>query len=207
MTTLIDRADPSLPAEILARLPQADEAATRNMQHISEVLRPVQARFDARLSALLESDKSKKRKLRALLTLADEVATAAAPHAACKKGCTHCCHIPVAMTQTEANLIAERISRTAQPVPPSDANPSEREYGYHLPCTFLKDGRCGIYEHRPFACRVHFNLDDDDLLCRLLPGMPVPVPYLNVMPLQQAYVEICDPEGLADIRQFFPPRP
>jgi hypothetical protein len=110
------------------------------------------------------------------------------------------------MTQSEANLIAERISRTAQPVPPSDAKVSDREYGYHMPCTFLKEGSCGIYNHRPFACRVHLNLDDDDLLCRLLPGVPVPVPHLNVTPLMKAYVEICDAEGLADIRQFFPPR-
>ena len=202
MKTLVDQADRALPAEILARLPRAEEAATRNLKQVSAALRPEQARFDVRLTALLESDDSKKRKLRGPLGLADKIAAAVAPHAVCKKGCTHCCHIPVAMTQTEANLIAEQIGRIAQPVPPSDAQVSGREYGYHVPCTFLKDGNCSIYERRPFACRVHLNLDDDKLLCRLLPGIPVPVPYFNSTHLRRAYVEICDSEALADIRQF-----
>lgn len=125
------------------------------------------------------------------------------PASACKKGCSHCCHIPVAVSDLEASVIGKRI--WMRPHTPSYAQaPSERAYGYNHPCPFLTAGVCSIYAHRPFACRVHFNMDRDDLLCRLLPDMLVPVPYADMRQLQQAYVMLEPNARLADVREFFP---
>ena len=71
-------------------------------------------------------------------------------------------------------------------------------------CPFLVDGSCSIYAHRPMACRTHLNLDDDDLLCRLVPGIKVPVPYADATQLKAFYLAAQPNAELADIREFFP---
>ena len=49
------------------------------------------------------------------------------------------------------------------------------------------------------------NMDKDDLLCRLVPGSSIPVPYLDTTPLLFAQVQIDPSSERADIRQWFPP--
>ena len=74
------------------------------------------------------------------------------------------------------------------------------------PCPFLKQGECSVYEHRPFACRTHLSLDDDDLLCQLIEGVDVPVPYANATMPYGVFLAAQPNEQLADIREF-PVRP
>jgi len=39
-------------------------------------------------------------------------------------------------------------------------------------CIFLRDGRCSIYDHRPWICRTYpFMLHDDDLVVSECPGL------------------------------------
>lgn len=73
-----------------------------------------------------------------------------------------------------------------------------------LPCPFLRDSQCSAYEHRPFACRTHVTLDDDDLLCKLRPGQTVPMPYANTKRPWALFLGLQPGEILADIREFFP---
>lgn len=43
-------------------------------------------------------------------------------------------------------------------------------------CIFLRDGRCSIYDHRPWICRTYpFMLHDDDLVVSECPGLGTPL--------------------------------
>jgi hypothetical protein len=57
------------------------------------------------------------------------------------------------------------------------------------------------------ACRLLLNLDDDALLCELIPGQTVPVPYANSEQLKMLYLMANVASPLADIRDFFPTTP
>ena len=201
--TLLEMAKPALPQAQRERLPQAQAHAERAADRVNADLAPRMPEFRQRFSALQTGPDSKMRRLVKIRALADDMGAAAADHAACRKGCSHCCHIPVAMLQVEADLIGRAIGVTPRQLKKS-VSPEERGFGYHMPCPFLKDNACSIYEHRPLSCRVHFNLDADPLLCELLPEVTVPVPLMNMTPVQTVYIATLRNEKLGDIRDFFP---
>lgn len=117
--------------------------------------------------------------------------------APCEKGCSACCHIPVAVSRTEAAHIAKRSGRPMNSKPAgaihlaqqleemnsekaatrsdvsADSNQLSRDastqWQVHTgtPCPFLSDDACSIWEDRPLACRSYFTLDRDNLLCQL----------------------------------------
>ncbi len=139
--------------------------------------------------------------------------------AACRKGCCHCCHIPVVAFSSEAGILARVTGRTlhepavedsilvrdllSDRIPMEFKLPSfDRHDG--MPCPFLRDGACTVYEHRPLICRTHFNLDDDDLLCRVIPGKPGMVPYADANAILAASLTILIDDRIADIRDYFP---
>ena len=137
--------------------------------------------------------------------------------AACRRGCAHCCHIAVTMTDVEAREIGQRIGRPPAIVAGAPStqemleHPEVRvpggpgsEAGYDAPCPFLKAHECSIYEHRPMACRTQLNMDVDALLCELRPGGPIPVPYANATQLKSLYVLAQPAARWADVRAFFP---
>lgn len=144
-----------------------------------------------------------------LWKIAEMMAPAIAGSTGCIKGCSHCCYLAVPVTSIEADLIGKRIGRV-----PADQGPSSSgqlapfKASYRTPCTFLRDGMCSIYDNRPLACRIHFNLDIDDLLCRL-GDAPVSVPYLSKSAFIDLELRIAfDNESLtvADVREWFPTR-
>ncbi|SAI73123.1 Flagellin N-methylase [Bordetella ansorpii] len=135
--------------------------------------------------------------------------------AACRRGCAHCCHLPLLITSAEARLLAEANARPmtmpAKAIPLRDLldadvleNLDARE-GKTTPCPFLgAEGQCTSYAQRPAACRTHINLDDDDLLCRIVEGETVHAPYADARPLQALILMLQQDEFLADVREFFP---
>ena len=140
--------------------------------------------------------------------------------AACRKGCSHCCNTPVTISGIEADLIGRHAgiapARPAQSVRLQDfenledAMPALAAISGQVdpsPCPFLRDGACSVYDVRPMACRLLVNLDDDDLLCQLVPGQAIPVPYANGQQLKGFFILAQPAAPLADIRTFFPSQP
>ncbi|MGF6792788.1 YkgJ family cysteine cluster protein [Paraburkholderia sp. 35.1] len=128
-------------------------------------------------------------KIEALWQAVDEIGALAAPYSACRKGCSHCCHIPVLLPAQEAALIGHRIGVAPAKVTGVTAKDAVRS-GYDNPCPFLKDDACSIYESRPLACRQQVNMDSDALLCELVGDEATKVPYLNLMDYNTALVYI-----------------
>jgi Fe-S-cluster containining protein len=81
---------------------------------------------------------------------------------------------------------------------------SQRQQFTGVPCTFLVAGKCSIYADRPLVCRTLVNMDSVSLLCELVPGASVPVPYLNSTEFQGYFAYLTRTEQYADIREWFP---
>lgn len=194
----------SLPADVQERLPLARAHAQRMVDQVAARQAKEQPRWALRLTALQRSQRNVEHRLHELRDLTVDATREISKSAACRKGCNHCCHIPVALTMSEARLIGKRIGIKPEELEAGTVN-TEREYGEDLPCPFLVQGECAIYAHRPLACQWHFNLDKDALLCQLIPGQSVPVFLANMRPYQEVYVRMCGNDALADIRKFFPP--
>lgn len=146
-----------------------------------------------------------------ILDLLGRFSDAASPYVACKRGCNHCCHIQVAITGVEAQLLGSKIGVRPAKLNPPQLRPRD-SFGYNTPCTFLENGECSIYEHRPFACRNHSSFEMTDEACRLTnsdgsprqggklltPEFPGVKEALNVV------VNLVGKTEYADIRDYFP---
>lgn len=149
---------------------------------------------------------SPKAKLNRYRKLADKIGNAVSPHSACKS-CSHCCNIAVTIPHIEAQAIGIVVGRK-----PAKGNlriggdhQETIDKNFRTPCPFLKRGRCSIYAERPIACRVHFNLAQDDYFCD--PAVPPSesfVANVNLTVLHAAMnMAFMDGEW-GDIRDFFP---
>lgn len=95
----------------------------------------------------------------------------------CKAGCSACCKQAVTLSVPEALAILEpllyepvrrmwylrstyqRITRQAKMCLDDQVN-VQTWFEKEIPCVFLKEDRCSIYEDRPAACRVHMVVSD-----------------------------------------------
>lgn len=203
--------DPTWPDDVRERWKTAGAVAQANVDAINDAMGDDKIiDLSRRLVQLPQSNQSTRSKVRALYQLVDEHASYATGRSACKKGCGHCCHIAVPISAVEAQMIGEATDIEPKPVTPAPLNGDAFgnirgfQWGYHNPCAFLKDGSCSIYEHRPLTCRAHFNLDQDELLCRIQStDIGHMVPYMDMSRYRYAYVRIVG-ANLTDIREFFP---
>lgn len=144
---------------------------------------------------------SRKRKLTQLML--DAVA-AVESEVVCRKGCSHCCHIPVMILAGEAERLAEATGRPMTGLPIRDPRTINRDAYMGEPCPFLVDNACSVYEVRPLACRLHHNLGYDPSVCD--------VSVVNVVPMfnsfrwfELGYAYLAgNKEAVGDIRDFFP---
>lgn len=91
---------------------------------------------------------------------------------ACSAGCAYCCHTRVEVLPHEALFIARQLrgtrsdgeqqqvlallqTRAAQTAGLS----REEHFRARIPCAFLVDSRCSIYEARPTLCRTYHSMD------------------------------------------------
>jgi len=146
-------------------------------------------------------------KLQEVLHMADKVSNHASPFIACARGCSHCCHVSVPISEYEARYIGENLG-----LKPASLKRSIRrnisEFSDKTPCPFLVDGECSVYAYRPLTCRMHVSFDIDNYWCRYenwdKPDAAVPRP--TISPLLTAYHQLAGKTEpiVADIRDFFP---
>lgn len=140
------------------------------------------------------------RKLRRLYRAMEEISAVIAPYVACRAGCTSCCHYAVHLYPLEAELIEKRTAhkRLAFPAPAGD---------FHgLPCPFLAQGRCGIYEDRPMSCRQHFALTNSAYWCEPTRSDQIQLPMVRLSAAAESFEKIVQKDGrmeALDIRQVF----
>ncbi|PNG48787.1 MULTISPECIES: YkgJ family cysteine cluster protein [unclassified Variovorax] len=135
---------------------------------------------------------------------------------ACSKGCSHCCHISLDISEAEARVIHKATGRRLDAKAGIAGEEAERGISERqkratgVACPFLsRVGTCTIYDVRPFNCRSHVNVDQDDLLCRLTTAEEdekvARVPYLEMRHYKASYRSILGSEQrFADIRGWFP---
>lgn len=160
-----------------------------------------------RLNQLLDENASSRSKFGKLTLLADEIASAVAPHAGCRDNCAACCHISVAISDHEAASIGAKVGLVPHRPPPNQEGEDLAKRYFRLPCPFVQDGRCSIYAHRPIACRLHFTLDKDAYFCQTtLEPDQSSVPNVDLTLFWHAYamLSIQLDTRFGDIRQFFP---
>lgn len=203
--SLLASADPDLPQELRDYLPESGVHARVNMERVStNFSKPIKA-LQLELNAMQKKTAPAQRLTR-LRFLAGEFTAIFAKESACNSGCSHCCHIDAMVPRSEAVLIAKATGKTlCEPVVKMNiADLNRRKDFTGVPCTLLVNGRCSIYKDRPLVCRTLVNMDSEDTLCRLLPGMQVPVPYLNTTNLQAYFAYLTLKDQFADIREWFP---
>jgi hypothetical protein len=201
----------SWPSDVRKRWPLAQQRATSKLQTVSP------NRDADQLVRVAQKAATASQRVVWLQRAASAWTKPMEPVAACRQGCAHCCHIAVTISSVEAELIGKHAG--IKPQRPAKAvrlqshrdlqSAQEAVKGLGplpapAPCPFLNDNACSIYAVRPMACRLLLNLDDDELLCRLVPGKDIPVPYANSKQLQTLYLLAQVATPLADIRDFFP---
>lgn len=214
MSTEPPEIDPRWPEDVKERWKTAHATALANAAAIQARIGDQRLeQWTIRINEIVKrSNLSVRSKLRALRVIADEQTSFAKGNVACRKGCSHCCHTPIALNPVEAKMVGDDIGREPRHlqlgIPKFDRYGALAgvDWGYHNPCAFLKDGACSIYEHRPLVCRIHFNLDRDELLCKLVGQHYHSVPFMDMQQYHLAYIQICG-VGLADIREYFPREP
>ena len=140
-----------------------------------------------------------KRQLIPIYLRMDNELASAGEEVACRAGCSYCCYYHVAVTAVEALALAEhlqglpqtkrdhltrKLHETAQRVAPL----SEAEYIHtNIPCAFLEEGRCSVYEARPVACRGFNSVSVDP--CRVAFEDPHSTDPMTFAPDRQAVNE------------------
>jgi Fe-S-cluster containining protein len=90
---------------------------------------------------------------------------------ACERGCSYCCHLRVEIRPHDAFVLAHhiltrfsaeqrarataRIEENLERIAPLTA---EQHIRANIPCAFLVEGVCSVYEARPATCRKYYSV-------------------------------------------------
>src|SRR5690606_37486713 len=117
------------------------------------------------LLQILNSPLPPKQKMAKAKQVAGKLSDLIKPYTACKNKCSHCCNIASTITDLEAQAMARASGkRIDNPSPKLPAEASRMDW-FRVPCPFLKAGKCSIYDERPMACRLLFNVADTPYFC------------------------------------------
>lgn len=137
-------------------------------------------------------------KLQHLYEFMDEIYGFVGNFVPCKKGCTHCCRIPVSISELEAEYIAKFTkNKRTKAILPAETN---------SPCPFLQKGACSIYTARPFVCRQHVMLDDTSRWCHIDVCHEIKLTQLQFTEIREFYDMLLHDSGKVnrvDIREAF----
>jgi Fe-S-cluster containining protein len=196
--------------------PGLDKRATERADAIDVAFRARGGHVD-RLFRRANSEVTFKRKLTHLREVAAILADAARGNVACGQGCSECCNQPLYIPEAEAQVIAEE---TGAPLakPPATAYRNGANGGQEdrtfigVPCVFLKNNACSIYDSRPMLCRLHYSVDVDNMLCAMNDEhgnhIVTKVPFFNAQGLSFNMIAVSGGAAFArtfaDLRYFFP---
>lgn len=131
----------------------------------------------------------------------DEVFAFVKAYTPCQKGCDSCCHYAVAVPGIEAAYMERKLGIRCDPMP----MPNVKTHG--LPCPFLADGSCSIYQHRPYVCRKHVALQPESFWCHPDRSNRQGSIMLRFTRFDEAMASLCVEFGTTesrDIRYVFP---
>lgn len=142
-----------------------------------------------------------------LIAITKSIANIVSPVVACRKGCSHCCKMAVAISSHEAEEITKATGRPHVNARMEIDGAVLIEKYRDVPCPFLVNNECSIYEVRPMVCRTYYNLSEFPELCDTLtfPGQDVPGLDLRTITLADTLNSLMDNGTVNDIREYFPP--
>lgn len=121
--------------------------------------------------------------------------------ATCAKGCSHCCYLLATASFVEGLYIAEdllqrpdwrdwlpRLHEAAKKFCYPGVNKANY-FRQGIPCVFLKDNTCSIYEKRPEACRYHYVASPPKNCSHEMPE-DTGTAIINMMPLSEKVWEL-----------------
>jgi uncharacterized protein len=148
---------------------------------------------------------SSKSKLRKIYLLLNEISEVRAPFVACGKGCAQCCNVNITVSKVEAKAISENTGWKLNTVSETKKHKLDKYLG--VPCPFLENDACSIYENRPMVCRTHASFFTSPKWCDTKVCLEIEAPLVNFAGIHQAYAAISDSQAtipvMADIRDFF----
>jgi len=118
----------------------------------------VKARTDKLVAIINKDHLPPLKKLEHIYKYFDEDSEFFKPYISCSKGCDHCCHYDVQITELEAKYITKKTG-----IKHKNINEKIKNFAPQ-PCVFLSEkGECSIYEARPIACRAFMALGPSNL--------------------------------------------
>jgi Fe-S-cluster containining protein len=150
---------------------------------------------------VLKENSNRRSKYRKIITLVEQ-GLSRFDGAGCSAGCSHCCHIPVVVTEFEAIEIGERIGR-APDLAKGQTGGAVNEAYNRVPCIFLQSGICSIYEARPATCRTYLSLAKDGRLCEANLWHGVPMIAIDGSSVRSVLEGLNSSNRRADIRDYF----
>lgn len=145
------------------------------------------------------------------IRLADRFHKAVSPHTACRSRCSACCHLPTMLYEHEAAELSKASGRILATPPPRSrrmALAAAKQF-FGMPCPFLKQERCSVYEVRPLICRLHHSLNDRPDACNTaLPTEERRVANYDVDLIETPYHALVQAEAPLEpwgcMQEFFP---
>jgi Fe-S-cluster containining protein len=173
------------------------EVAKENLDKINREISPsIRTREESLYENLTNSNLGPLKRLEALYDEMDKIYSFIKRFSPCKKGCNHCCHYEIAVSEVEVEYIKRNIKVKGKIKP-------QRSKA----CPFLKNSVCSIYTYRPFLCRRHLSLADSEKWCEEEICNKYSFPLFNFSEVDRCYAEIVGVNGLSsirDIRDAFP---
>ena len=131
----------------------------------------------------------------------DEVQAFVLRYTPCRRGCCGCCHYKVNLFGIEATYLERSLGIQREP----PLLPLVETHG--LPCPFLWNNECTIYQHRPYACRKHLTLDASAYWCQPDRANTATLILAKFSKVEEAIAWLAHESGerqITDIRNFFP---
>lgn len=101
----------------------------------------------------VHNNKSKFTQLSMMYKYLDKINLAYQNVSVCEKGCSHCCKIPVMISEIEAKYIQRNTQFQIK---------NNKSFNINSDCPLLDSltGSCKVYEYRPISCRSYIVFDN-----------------------------------------------